>query len=71
MNCDNHICQYDLFSIIRHTNSQLFVKYLNMDVRDMRRVMQLKERAEKVITDKKSPFDAETGKIKDLTEWLN
>ena len=33
--------------------------------------MKNRELAEKIIQDQKSPFDADTGKIKNLKEWLN
>ena len=39
MNCDNYICEYDLFSIIRHTNNNLFTDAIKQDFKDMRRKM--------------------------------
>ena len=29
MNCDNRICEYDLFSIIKSTNNKLFIETIN------------------------------------------
>jgi hypothetical protein len=29
MNCDGYICEYDLFSIIRHTDNQMFIESIN------------------------------------------
>ena len=71
MNCDHTICQYDLFSIIKHVDNQLFIDSLNQDIKDIRIKIQKKEHVEKQTRDKMSPFDEEQGKIKDLAEWLN
>lgn len=71
MNCDHHICQYDLFSVIKHVNNELFIDAINQDIKDVRRRIQKKEAVEKFNYDKVSPFDVEKNKIKNLSEWLN
>ena len=37
MNCDAAVCQYDLFSVIKNTQSELFVTLLNQDIQDLLR----------------------------------
>ena len=49
MNCDSHLCQYDLFSIIRHVNNQLFIDSINKDIKDIRKKMNFKEKVDKAI----------------------
>lgn len=39
MNCDNHICEYDLFSMIRHVDNELFIESINQDFKDVKSKM--------------------------------
>lgn len=70
MNCDNHICEYDLFSIIRHTDNILFCEAINQDFKDTRDKMAKKETELKIFDYKKS-MDEEKFEIRDLIRWLN
>ena len=39
MNCDNYICEYDLFSFIKHSDNNLFIQSINQDFKDIRKKM--------------------------------
>jgi Ca2+-binding EF-hand superfamily protein len=39
MNSDGAVCEYDLFSIIRHTDNKMFIESINQDIRDIRAAM--------------------------------
>ena len=50
MNCDNYICQYDLFSVIKNLkNNELFIESINQDFKDIRKRMTHKENVEKAL----------------------
>ena len=70
MNCDNHICEYDLFSIIRHTDNSLFCEAINQDFKDIRAKMAQKQ-LELMFFDYKKSIDEKTLQIRDLKRWLN
>ena len=42
MNCDNYICEYDLFSFIKHSDNKLFIESINQDFKDIRKKMAAK-----------------------------
>jgi hypothetical protein len=42
MNSDNHICEYDLFSFIKHSDNKLFIESINQDFKDIRKKMSTK-----------------------------
>ena len=39
MNSDGAVCEYDLFSIIRHTDNKMFAKAITQDLRDIQACM--------------------------------
>ena len=69
MNCDNRICEYDLFSIIKSTNNKLFIETINQDFIDIRGKMVSKE-IDNLAFDINKSIDNETMEIKDLKRWL-
>jgi Ca2+-binding EF-hand superfamily protein len=42
MNCDNYICEYDLFSFIKNSDNKLFIESINQDFKDIRKKMAVK-----------------------------
>ena len=42
MNADGAVCEYDLFSIIRHTDNKMFAKAITQDIRDIQLCMDKK-----------------------------
>ena len=40
MNCDNIVCDYDLFSSIQQNSESLFITCINQDIKDIRNKMQ-------------------------------
>ena len=36
MNCDNIVCDFDLFSLIRQTEEEFFIEYISQDIKDIR-----------------------------------
>jgi hypothetical protein len=70
MNCDNSICEYDLFSIIRHTDNELFIQSVNQDIKDIRARM-LAKAQDQIFLQNKKAFNEEECKIRDLPRWLH
>ena len=71
MNSDNSICEYDLFSLIKHTSDDsLFIETINQDLKDIRRKMAQKS-LENLVHEQKKPIDDETFEIRDLNKWLS
>ena len=69
MNYDNAICEYDLFSLIRHSQDSLFIETINQDFKDIRRRMAQKN-LDNLINEQKKPINDETFEIRDLKKWL-
>lgn len=36
MNCDNIVCDFDLFSLVRQTEEEFFIEYISQDIKDIR-----------------------------------
>lgn len=70
MNCDNHICEYDLFSMIRHVDNELFIESINQDFKDVRSKMASKS-LDTMVFDYKKSMDEKTFHIRDLNKWLH
>jgi len=70
MNCDNHICEYDLFSMIRHVDNDLFIESINQDFKDVRSKMASKS-LDTMVFDYKKSMDEKTHEIRDLNKWLH
>jgi len=61
MNSDNSICDYDLFSLIKHTTEPVYLGAVKQDVNDIRAAMQNKEQHR----------DDSEFKIANVEEWLH
>lgn len=64
MNCDNYICEYDLFSFIKHSDNKLFIESINQDFKDIRRKMAAKN-------DDLQKINLEEKKNQNLAKWLS
>ena len=70
MNSDGAVCEYDLFSIIKHTDNKMFIQSINQDISDIRVAMD-KKISEFYSFDNRMSFDEEQIKIRNLPKWLD
>lgn len=64
MNSDNFICEYDLFSFIKHSDNKLFIESINQDFKDIRKKMAIK-------IDELQKINLDEQKNRNLAKWLS